>query len=87
MRPIWRVSRRPTLVQVRPPSVERYTPSPWETLPRMQPSPIPAYTTFASDSATATAPTEPVPSWPSETLAQRMPPSVVFQMPPPVPPK
>ncbi len=53
----------------------------------MQPSPIPAYTTFASDSATATAPTEPVPSWPSETLVQRMPPSVVFQMPPPVPPK
>ena len=53
----------------------------------MHDSPIPTYTTLGSDSATATAPTEPVPSWPSETLSQRMPPSVVFQTPPPVPPK
>ncbi len=40
-RAIWRVSRRPTFFQVRPPSVDLYTPSPCETLPRIGASPVP----------------------------------------------
>jgi len=43
--------------------------------------------TLGSDSDTASAPTDPLFSWPSETEAQVAPVSVVFQMPPPVAPK
>ena len=55
------VSRSPTFRQVRPPSVDRYTPSPCDTLPLMQASPVPAYTTLGSDCDTAIAPTDAVP--------------------------
>ena len=48
---------------------------------------MPTYTTLGSDSATASAPTEPVPSWPSVTGFQSAPPFVVLKTPPPVPPK
>ena len=75
------------LFQVRPASVDFQTPSPWETLPRIGDSPIPAQTTFGSESATASAPTEPVLKSLSETAAQVAPASVDFQTPPPVPPK
>ena len=39
------------------------------------------------DGATATAPTEELAIWPSVTGFQVVPPSVVFQSPPPVAPK
>ncbi len=52
----------------------------------MQLSPMPAYTTFGSDGATASAPTEPVFTWPSVSADQLVPPFVVFQTPPPVAP-
>jgi hypothetical protein len=48
---------------------------------------MPTYTTLGSDSDTAIAPTEPVLKVLSETDSQFEPPSVVFQTPPPVPPK
>ena len=73
---------------VLPASVERYTPSPWEVAtPRTACSPIPTYTTLGSDSDTAIAPTDPVLKNPSDTLRHVVPASVVFQTPPPVPPK
>src|SRR6266849_5764343 len=56
-------------------------------LPRMQDSPIPMYRTPGFDSATATAPTDELFSWPSVMGAQCVPPSVVFQSPPPTAPK
>ena len=83
-----RVSPSPMWVQLRPASVERYTPSPCEVVtPRTACSPMPTHTTFGSDSATATAPTDPVAKWPSLTLSHVMPASVVFHTPPPVAPK
>src|SRR5579864_8822392 len=56
-------------------------------LPRIQDSPIPMYTMSGLVSDTATAPTEELLSCPSVTTAQVIPPSVVFQRPPPVAPK
>src|SRR5216684_3599834 len=82
-----RVASRPRLRQLRPPSSERYTPSPWETLLRMHASPVPAYTTSGCELETATAPTAAVLKNPSETFSQCEPPLVVFQTPPPQPPK
>ena len=87
MREMWRVRSSPRWVHVRPASVERYTPSPCEVItPRIACSPIPAYTTLGSDSATASAPTDEVPSWPSVTLRQVTPASSVFHTPPPTVP-
>ena len=60
-------------------------PTPAATLPRRQACPVPAYTTFGSESATATAPIEPDAKNPSETLVQLAPASSVFQRPPDVP--
>src|SRR3990172_454086 len=79
-------SRSPMKAQVRPASVDLNTPRPIETLLRILDEPVPAYTTFGSESATSIAPIEPTGSWPSETLTQLCPASVVFQMPPPVDP-
>ena len=42
MRLICRESRRPTFVQVFPPSVDLYTPSPEDRSLRMSDSPVPA---------------------------------------------
>src|SRR5215471_1136371 len=53
MRPVW---SSPTCVQVRPASVDRYTPLPREMLLRMNDSPVPTQITFASDGATANDP-------------------------------
>src|SRR5438067_1312065 len=50
-------------------------------------SPIPAYRTFVSLVAIASAPTEARWKNPSETFSQYTPPSVVFHTPPPVEPK
>ena len=54
--------------------------------PRIECSPIPMYTTFGSDSETATAPTEEVATNPSVTGFQLMPASEVFHTPPPAVP-
>src|SRR2546428_5303350 len=86
-RAIWRVSSSPTCFHVLPASVDLYTPSPCETFPRMGDSPIPTYTTFGSDSEIPMAPTDPVLKYSSEIGSQLMPPSLVFQTPPPVAPK
>jgi hypothetical protein len=56
-------------------------------LPRSSVSPIPMYTISGFDSATATAPTEELRSWPSVTGRHVRPLSVVFHNPPPVAPK
>src|SRR6266403_3231154 len=56
-------------------------------LPRMHDSPMPMKTVSGRDSATATAPTDELLIWPSVTGAHFMPPSVVFQRPPPTAPK
>ncbi len=81
------VSSRPRCDHVLPASVERYTPSPCDTLPRMQLSPIPTYTTFGSAEAMPTAPTDARLKNPSVVFSQYTPPSWVFQIPPPVDPK
>ncbi len=52
----------------------------------MQASPIPTKTISGLDEATAMAPTVPVLKKPSEIFVQLMPPSSVFQTPPPVVP-
>ena len=77
---------RPTWVQLRPPSVERYTPLPTETFPRGQAEPVPTQTTSGSDGATATAPMEPTAKSSSETLVHETPAFSVFHTPPPVEP-
>src|SRR5258708_40136177 len=84
---MWRVASRPRLRQLRAPSSERYTPSPWETLLRMHASPVPADTTSGSEFETATAPTAAVVKHPSETFSHGEPPLVVSHTPPPQPPK
>jgi hypothetical protein len=56
-------------------------PSPVERSGRRKPSPLPTYTTFGSDGATASAPTEPV-SWPSKMGVHVRAPSTVFHTPP-----
>jgi DICT domain-containing protein len=58
-----------------------------ETLLRILDEPVPAYTTFGSETETSMAPMEPTAIWPSDTLTQLWPASVVFQMPPPAEPK
>ena len=83
---IWPASARPIFVHVLPPSVERYIPSPGETLPRIGDSPVPTYTTLGSDGATAMAPIEPAVRNLSAIGRHVRPPSVVFQTPPPVAP-
>src|SRR5687768_9993599 len=53
---MWALSFRPMCVQVLPPSPDRYTPSPHETLLRGFASPVPTQTISGLDGATATAP-------------------------------
>src|SRR5215471_3674143 len=84
---MWRVSPSPRLRQLCPPSSERYTPSPCDTLLRMHASPVPAYTTLGCESDTAMAPTAAVLKNPSETFHQCEPPLVVLKTPPAQAPK
>jgi hypothetical protein len=87
IRAICRDSSRPIFFQVFPASVERYMPSPDEVItPRGACSPMPTYTTFGSDSATAMAPTDPVFMNPSEMFRQVIPMLSDFHTPPPVVP-
>jgi hypothetical protein len=53
---MWCVSVRPTLANVRPPSVDLYTPSPQPTLLRTHDSPVPTQTMFGSFWKTAMSP-------------------------------
>src|SRR5512140_3944707 len=79
------VCSSPMCTHVRPASVDLYTPSPNDDdWPRTACSPVPTYSTFGSDSATAMAPMELVWKKPSEMLRQEMPASSVFHTPPPV---
>ena len=74
-------------LHVLPASVDPYIPFPGDTLPRGQASPVPTYTTFGSEGATAIAPIDPAMSVSSEIGCHVIPASTVFQTPPPVPPK
>ncbi len=56
-------------------------PLPWEMSLRMNVSPVPAQTTFASDGATASEPIDET-GWLSKMGAQDAPPSVVLKIPP-----
>ena len=76
----------PVWVQVSPPSVERYTPLPSETLLRMWASPVPAQTTCGSAGETARAPIESA-GWSSKIGVQRTPPSRLRKTPPEAAPK
>ncbi len=67
--------------QVVPASVDLYMPFPWEMLLRMKVSPVPAQTTFESDGAIASEPTEET-GWLSKIGAQEVPPSVDLKIPP-----
>ena len=75
------VFSRPILFQVLPASVDLKTPQPTEMWLRMNGSPVPAQTTFGSDGATASAPTE-LTVCSSKIEVQWMPPSVVLNIPP-----
>src|SRR6059058_6105702 len=86
MRAMACVAASPTCVQLLPPSVVFHTPSPCMMLPRSSVSHIPTYTTSGLASQTATAPTDELVSARSVIARQVVPPSVVFQRPPPVAP-
>ena len=75
------VSSRPRWVQVRPASVDLYTPLPKPTESRSVDSPVPAYTVSGADGATAKAPIDAT-GWPSKTGVQTRPASTVFHTPP-----
>src|SRR5579871_893054 len=60
MRPVWKVFLSPMFFQVLPPSVDLYTPSPYETELRGLFSPVPTQTMFRSEGATQTSPMETV---------------------------
>src|SRR5581483_4189608 len=82
--PMCQLLSSPTCVQCTPPSVDLYTPLPAFTEPPTSlTSPVPTYTTFAFDDATAMAPMLATGMPPSEMGVQIMPPSVVRHTPPP----
>src|SRR5688572_5919842 len=78
-------SRKPIMVQVRPPSVVFQRPSPCAVLPRMQVSPPPTQTMSGLRASTAMAPMVP-PKKRSLMGVHVWPPSVVLKTPPPVVP-
>src|SRR5580658_9558648 len=75
------LSFRPTFVQFSPPSVDLYTPSPTDTLLRVQPSPEPTQTVFEFDGSIATAPIDCTSSR-SNTGLNVVPPFTDFHTPP-----
>ena len=79
--PMCRVASSPTCDQRAPPSVERYTPSPYVMSERMSASPVPTHSTSVSEGAIAIAPIEGE-TWPSEMDSQVRPALVVFHTPP-----
>src|SRR6185312_1100439 len=78
MRPVF---SRPARVHVLPASVDLNMPHPTDTWLRRYGSPVPTYTTFGSDGATAIDPMD-CTGWLSKIAFQCAPPSVVFQRPP-----
>src|SRR5258705_11884436 len=73
--------RRPTLVQFSPPSTDLYTPSPMDTLLRVQASPVPTQITLGFVGSMAIAPID----WTgcrSKTGLNVVPPLTVFHTPP-----
>src|SRR5262245_18280471 len=79
MRP---VESRPMCCQLRPASVERYTPLPSVVSERMKKvSPVPAHSTLCAEGASASAPID-CAGWLSNTARQCTPSSSVFQTPP-----
>src|SRR6476659_5584736 len=74
-------SFRPTFMKFSPPSVDLYTPSPTETLLRIQLSPVPTHRFLWSEGSTATAPMDCAPAW-SNTGLKVVPPFTDFQTPP-----
>ena len=76
----------PMCCHVSPMSVDLYIPFPIEIFPLGSADPVPTYTIFSSEGATAIAPIDPTVICPSETLFHEFPASVVFQTPPPVVP-
>src|SRR5579864_2695052 len=75
------LSFRPTLVQFSPLSVDLYTPSPTETLLRVQASPVPTHTVFGFEGSIATAPMDWTSSR-SKTGLKVVPPFTDFHTPP-----
>ena len=82
MRPMARVSSSPMSVQVSPPSVLRYTPSPQLELWRVLASPVPTQTVRGAEGATATAPMDIIASTPSKTGVHDVPLLALFHSPP-----
>ena len=78
MRPVF---SSPIFVHVLPASVDLKTPHPIEMCDRMNGSPVPAQTMFASLGATASDPMDDT-GWSSKIGAQCTPPSVDFHSPP-----
>src|SRR5215213_10496602 len=79
--PICSDALRPTFCQVRPPSTDLYTPSPYPTLRWLLFSPVPTHTTLGFLGSRTTQPIEYDPSL-SKTGVQVTPALVVFQTPP-----
>src|SRR5580700_2508634 len=75
------LSFRPTLVQFSPESVDLYTPSPTDTLLRVQASPVPTQTVFEFEGSIATAPIDCTSSR-SNTGLNVVPPFTDFHTPP-----
>src|SRR5262245_525602 len=80
-RPMVPVSVRPMCVQVLPASVDLYIPVPGRLARKMLSSPVPTYTMFGFDGATATSPIDAV-AWCSKIGFQAWPLSEDFQTPP-----
>jgi len=81
IRPMWWESSSPMFRQLRPPSVDLYTPSPHEEDCREARSPVPTQTTAVSRWCTTTSPTEwTASSW--KTGVKVTPPFSVFHTPP-----
>src|SRR5437016_4481000 len=81
MRPIWKDFLRLMFFQVLPPSVDLYTPSPYDTEFRGLASPAPTQTIFRSEGATQTSPIDTVASW-SNWCSKLMPLFTVLISPP-----
>src|SRR5580700_4114635 len=75
------LSFNPTLVQFSPESVDLYTPSPTDTLLRVQASPVPTQTVFEFEGSIATAPIDCTSSR-SNTGLNVVPPFTDFHTPP-----
>src|ERR1043166_1966497 len=79
--PMWFEFLSPLLLQLFPPSVDLYTPSPYPTLRWLLFSPVPTHTTSGFFGSTATVPIE-YDAWASKTGVQVVPAFTVFHTPP-----